>query len=353
MHVVRTRPDILVLGAGGLLEEAWMTGVLAGIEDATGFDLRRCEYFVGTSAGALLAARLVAGTALERPADPIDQRTPDVPLATTTAAPRTEAPEEVAGGPGVRSVGGPGGHSVEGPGGHPVGGPGGHPVEGPDGRSAVHVARRTGAWAAALASPLTPTALGLIAPGGALARALVLRALPEATNTPVRVHRAVDRIKASFDGRLRIVAVERRSGRRVVFGQPRAPVATVGEAVRASCATPWAYQPVRIGRRDYVDGAVWSATNLDVAPAHRDTQVLCLNALAGLPGAHPALILAREAARLRMLVETQALRGHGAAVRLVIPEDHSVGALARGARRRDARARALAAGYRQGLALAP
>ena len=31
---MHTRPDILVLGAGGLLGEAWMVGVLAGIEDA-------------------------------------------------------------------------------------------------------------------------------------------------------------------------------------------------------------------------------------------------------------------------------------------------------------------------------
>ena len=45
------RPDVLVLGGGGVLGEAWMMGVLAGIEDATGFDLRDCEYFVGTSAG--------------------------------------------------------------------------------------------------------------------------------------------------------------------------------------------------------------------------------------------------------------------------------------------------------------
>ena len=38
-------------------------GVLAGIEDATGFDLRDCEYFVGTSAGSIVAAHLVAGDA--------------------------------------------------------------------------------------------------------------------------------------------------------------------------------------------------------------------------------------------------------------------------------------------------
>ena len=48
---MRTRPDILVLGAGGLLGEAWMAGVLAGIEDAADLDLGRCEHFVGTSGG--------------------------------------------------------------------------------------------------------------------------------------------------------------------------------------------------------------------------------------------------------------------------------------------------------------
>ena len=34
-------PDLLVLAAGGVVGEAWMTGVLAGIEDAAGVDLRR------------------------------------------------------------------------------------------------------------------------------------------------------------------------------------------------------------------------------------------------------------------------------------------------------------------------
>ena len=57
-----SRPDVLVLGGGGVLGEAWMMGVLAGIEDATGFDLRDCESFVGTSAGAIVAAHLVVGT---------------------------------------------------------------------------------------------------------------------------------------------------------------------------------------------------------------------------------------------------------------------------------------------------
>ena len=50
-------PDVLVLGAGGAVGEAWMTGLLGGL----GLDFRQCEYFVGTSAGAIVAATLAAG----------------------------------------------------------------------------------------------------------------------------------------------------------------------------------------------------------------------------------------------------------------------------------------------------
>jgi NTE family protein len=56
-------PDVLVLGAGGILGEAWMSAVLTGIEDAaTGFDARDCEGYVGTSAGSIVAAALAGGT---------------------------------------------------------------------------------------------------------------------------------------------------------------------------------------------------------------------------------------------------------------------------------------------------
>ena len=36
---MRSRPDVLVLGGGGLLGLEWIMGLLAGIEDATGFDV--------------------------------------------------------------------------------------------------------------------------------------------------------------------------------------------------------------------------------------------------------------------------------------------------------------------------
>jgi len=33
-------PDVLVLGGGGILGEAWMTAVIAGLEETTSFDAR-------------------------------------------------------------------------------------------------------------------------------------------------------------------------------------------------------------------------------------------------------------------------------------------------------------------------
>ena len=67
------RPDVLVLASGGTLGEAWMSGVLAGIEDATGHDFRGTESLVGTAAGALVAAALVAGERPRRPRPETEQ----------------------------------------------------------------------------------------------------------------------------------------------------------------------------------------------------------------------------------------------------------------------------------------
>jgi NTE family protein len=54
------RPTGLVLSAGGERVVAWQVGVLAGLADA-GLDPRRATRIVGTSAGALVAARLAGG----------------------------------------------------------------------------------------------------------------------------------------------------------------------------------------------------------------------------------------------------------------------------------------------------
>ncbi|MFJ9007595.1 patatin-like phospholipase family protein [Streptomyces canus] len=50
----------LVLGGGGLVGGAWMTGVLAGLCDA-GVDPARADVVIGTSAGAIFGSRLLAG----------------------------------------------------------------------------------------------------------------------------------------------------------------------------------------------------------------------------------------------------------------------------------------------------
>jgi NTE family protein len=302
-----TRPDVLVLGGGGVLGEAWMTGVLAGIESATGFDLRRCEAFVGTSAGAIVAAHLVAGESPRRPAEPGTQIEPARPVPVAASSLATVA---------------------------------------------LDAARRAGAWALAAGGSFAPLALGLSAPGGALVRGAMLRRLPQPQTTLDHLRLSVESSGARFDGRLRVTAVDRQTGRRVVFGSPRAPRAGVGEAVAASCSVPWLFAPVKIAGREYVDGGVWSGTNLDAAPAGRDTHVLCLNPTASLAGSHSLLAVVRRVARTAVSLEAMALRRRGAAVQTVAPNLESAATMGEDFMDREPRERVLAAGFRQGIALA-
>lgn len=301
-----TRPDVLVLGGGGVLGEAWMMGVLSGIEDVTGFDLRDCEYFIGTSAGAIVAAHLATGRSPRRP-----------PRAGTELEPAA-TPHPAASLAGV----------------------------------ALGAARRAGSLALAAGSAFAPMALGATAPGGAVLRAAMLRALPRPHATLDDLRRQIDRSGAGFDGRLRVAAVDRRSGRRVMFGSPGAPVATAAEAVAASCSVPWLFAPVRISGREYVDGGVWSATNLDAAPAGLHSHVLCLNPTANIAGTHSMLALIRSVARSAVSVEALVLRRRGAAVQTVAPNSDCAAAMGTNFMDREPRTRVLAAGYRQGAALA-
>ncbi|HWV88393.1 MAG TPA: patatin-like phospholipase family protein [Capillimicrobium sp.] len=302
-------PDALVLAAGGVAGEAWMAGVLAGIEDATGIDFRRTEQLVGTSAGAIVAATLAAGRAPRRPpsSPPPDDADGDEPA----------APVSLLGAVAGRTV-----HAV---------------------------ASATLAVAGPAAAPL----LAAGAPAGALARALVLARLPagRASLDDLRDARALR--DARFDGRLRVVAVDRATGRRVVFGAPGAPHAAVGEAVAASCAVPGLFRPVRIGGREYVDGAVWSPTNLDVVAAGRGTEILCLSVFGALPPALPAPLAAiRAGARAIEAVEARVVRRRGARLRVVGPDARSAAAIGGRLMDRGRVPAALAAGHAQGLALA-
>jgi NTE family protein len=61
-----------------------------------------------------------------------------------------------------------------------------------------------------------------------------------------------------------VVALDYESGERVPFGRDPAPEADLTGAVMASCAIPGWYQPVQIGGHRYIDGGAWSSTNLDL-----------------------------------------------------------------------------------------
>jgi NTE family protein len=304
---------VLVLGGGGVLGLEWILGALAGIEDATGFDLRECEYFVGTSAGAIVAARLAGGKRPRRPPRTGEEKP-------TLGVEEEEVPEE---------------EQLE--------------QRARLGAAALEAARRAGEWSLAVGSPLAPAALALARPAGTLLRAGVLSRIhaPERTLDGLRAQVAA--YGARFDGRLRVACVERASGRRVMFGAPGSPPAMVPEAVAASCAVPWLFAPVKIGHREYVDGGVWSATNLDAAPAGRGTYVLCLNPTAGLGDSHTLVAVGRRLARSAVSVEALALRRRGAVVRTIAPSTDSSAAMGGDFMDPEPRTRVLAAGYAQGL----
>jgi NTE family protein len=304
-------PDVLVLG-GGVLGEAWIMGVLAGVEDGAGIDLRECDAFVGTSAGSIVAAHLAAGNSPRRPSS----LSTEVSLA--SAIGRPEAAGAVAG----------------------------------LATAAVGAARRAGSTAIAASAAFAPLALGIAAPGGALVRGLMLRGVPHPVDTLASLRQAVDAGGARFDGRLRVSAVDRETGRRVMFGGPGAPPANVAEAVEASCAVPWLFAPVRIGGRDYVDGGVWSPTNLDAAPVGRDTRVLCLNPTASLAAGHALMTMIRTVARSAASIEGLALRGRGARVQTIAPNAECAAAMGANFMATEPRVRVLSAAYRQGLQIA-
>ena len=299
-------PDVLVLGGGGILGEAWMSAVLAGLGDVSGFDARTCEGYVGTSAGSIVAAALVAGTE------------PRSRLGTLPEQPPVTDSEPADG-------------------------------RGPLGQALDIVLAAGGAAAA----PLAVAGLRLSEPGGALLRRAALGRAPRGRRSLAHLGREVDLSGARWDGRLAISAVELETGRRVMFGTPGAPSVSVGDAVQASCAIPGVFRPLVHDGRSYVDGGAWSPTNLDRAPAGRGTRVLCLNPTGSMrptramPFGGIGMVSRSVAA-----VEALALRRRGARVTIVAPDPGSLAAMGPNLMDAEPRMRVITAGLAQGEALA-
>jgi NTE family protein len=301
-------PDVLVLGGGGVLGEAWLSALLAGVAQGGGFDARQSGCLIGTSAGSIVAASLVAGI------DPGERLGVAAPGLASATVPGDEG--DARGGLGV-----PFAAALE------LGG--------------------------AAAAPLVSLALSSSATGGAMLRRAMLRRIPAGERSMAGLARIIDAAGPVFDGRLLVAAVELESGRRVMFGSPGAPSATVAQAVLASCAIPGVFSPVAIGSRRYVDGGAWSPTNMDAAPAGRGDRVLCLNPTGSLRPTRGALAGAiGPISRTAASGEALALRHRGARVRTINPDEASARAMGVNLMSGSRRTAVVAAGHAQGLRLA-
>jgi NTE family protein len=253
----------LVLGAGGTLGAAWMTGALVGLEQRLPWPAADAHLIVGTSAGSVLAAALRCHATLDE------------------------------------MVAWQSGH-----------------VSGMFSESATLAARE---------GPLPP--LPHLRPGSLqLARAALFRPhrvpplvgasgwLPHGRGQHHAVRSLVGalhrRHTASHwvDGHTWIAAVDYDSGQRVLFGRDDAPHASLPDAVVASCSIPGWYEPAVIGGRRYVDGGVRSTTSLGVLSGGDVQEVFVLAPMASTETDHPLQPHLRIERRLRQLITLALIR---------------------------------------------
>jgi NTE family protein len=215
----------LVLGAGGMVGQAFHAGVLSALADELGWDARDADLLVGTSAGSIVATMLRAGMP---PAD-IVRWGCDLPLSPEGAA----IVERTGSAPPLRPLRQLASREIASP-------------------ALLRRAARA-PWA------VTP---------GALAAAL----LPEGRVPTEELAAPIAELvgPAWPDAPTWIVAVQLDTGRRTVFGRDGEPAATPAEALRASCAIPALFEPAVIGGERYVDGAVHSSTNADLVASLPD-----------------------------------------------------------------------------------
>jgi len=76
---------------------------------------------------------------------------------------------------------------------------------------------------------------------------------------------------------LALIATDLDTGERAVFGVPPLDAVPISRAVAASAALPLVYRPVRIAGRDYIDGGLRGTASLDLAIERGARLIVCIN----------------------------------------------------------------------------
>ena len=284
----------LVLGAGGVMGGAWLTGGLYAIARETGWDPMSADNIVGTSAGSMMGSLVAAG----------------VPPWFMVAHSAGESFD------GLYDANGHAASDADRSAGATFKLDRGLPPVGP------------GSWkliARSFAAPhrQRPTA----ALAGWLPRGVI-------STEPLKdtVRRVVDQGWSEHPGHW-VVACDYADGHRVAFGRADAPPADLADAVAASCAIPGFYKPVDIAGRRYVDGGLWSTSNLDIFRNEGLDLVICLNPTSSLHPPHawnPAERIAhvvRRGSGRRLGWEAKRLRQAGTELVLVQPTREDLDAM--------------------------
>lgn len=271
----RPAPSVaVVLGAGGVVGVAWNAGVLAAIAELTGFDARRADLVVGTSAGASVAAHLRQGFS---PADLLNQML-DLPLSPegqriegATHPPRVTLPDP----PTISLTG----WRPQAP------------------QLAVTAMAR-------LRDRRPGIALSGLAPRGSVPHRLV--------GDPIRARQR----QPWPDEPTWLCAVRLDDGAFTVFGRDDHPGVDLATAVEASVAIPGYFSPVEVDGHRYVDGGARSVTNADVVAGLGFDLVVVTAPMAAVPSAvrPPSRHVVRALHARRLANEVQAVRRAGTPV---------------------------------------
>ncbi len=288
----RTVPRVaLVLGAGGLVGQAFHSGVLAGLADANVWDARDASTVIGTSAGSWIAAYLrfgisgpdLAAAYSDEPMTPegksrADRQNPD---------PSPPLPEG-----GRFRIGLPSAEALVG----------------------------------AVRAPCDARLIAVIA------SALVPGVMPT-TGWSESLHGLTG--DAWPDATLWIPALRRRDARRVVFGRDQRDL-SVASAVAASSAVPGYCEAAVVDGVEFIDGAAYSPTNADLlrtAPEKPDVAIVSSPMSASFRTYSPE----RALHSVRLAIEVFALRRAGIPTLVIAPDAETLDVMGPNSRDRSRR----------------